>query len=90
MSSDNKAWDLGGGGIHCNGCDGNRCEGIEANCQHDFIFLRQETKNIGYDRNPTWIVEDVFFCSSCLEYKRVAVEKRTPTVTGGEHVEKLK
>lgn len=47
-------------------------------CQHKFVFLRQEKKNVGYDRAPEWLVEDVFYCEHCLEYKRVAVEKRIP------------
>ena len=58
---------------------------------HNFTFLRQERRNIGYDRNPVWLVEDVFFCSRCLEYKKVAVEKRTPRSDSftEEFVEKL-
>jgi hypothetical protein len=47
-------------------------------CTHEFIYLRQERKNIGYDRDPKWLVEDVFFCNHCLTYRRVAVEERTP------------
>lgn len=35
---------------------------------HKFIFLRQETRNVGYVRNPTWITNDVYFCEKCLEY----------------------
>lgn len=59
-------------------------------CAHKFVFLRQDQKNIGYDRNPTYIVEDLFFCEKCLSYKRIAVEKRTPK-TGeiGDHIERI-
>jgi hypothetical protein len=60
-------------------------------CEHDFVWLRQERRNIGYDRNPTWLIEDVFHCRKCLEYRRLAVEKRTPNhSTLGEYVERLK
>ena len=45
---------------------------------HNFQFLRQEKRNIGYDRSPVWQIEDLFFCASCLEYRRIIVEKRTP------------
>lgn len=46
-------------------------------CEHDYVFLRQERKNVGYDRDPVWMVEDVFHCRRCLEYKRIAVERRS-------------
>jgi hypothetical protein len=60
-------------------------------CRHEFVFLRQERKNVGYDRNPTWLVEDVFFCEGCLLYRRVPVEKRTPRSDSfEERVEKLR
>ncbi len=60
-------------------------------CCHKFMFIRQERKNVGYDRDPVWLVEDVFFCEQCLEYKRVAVEKRTPRRDSltEEYVERL-
>ena len=62
----------------------------DATCDHDFVFLRQERKNVGYDRNPTWIVEDLFHCRKCLAYKRVAVERRTPrTDSYDEYVTRL-
>lgn len=59
--------------------------------KHDFTFLRQERRNIGYDRSPVWLVEDVFFCSRCLEYRRIGVEKRTPRSDSltEEYVERL-
>jgi hypothetical protein len=44
---------------------------------HEFLFLRQEKQNVGYDRNPEWIVEDVFHCKHCLTYRRVPVERQT-------------
>lgn len=43
-------------------------------CKHKFIFLRQETRNIGYARNPTWETKDVYFCEKCLTYKSVKVD----------------
>lgn len=46
-------------------------------CVHDFVWLRQERKNIGFDRNPTWEVSDLFHCKRCLAYRRVTVEHRT-------------
>ncbi len=59
-------------------------------CDHKFVYSRQERRNVGYDRNPTWLVEDVFFCEKCLNYRRVAVEKRTPrTDSYDEYVERL-
>ena len=59
-------------------------------CEHNYVFLRQDRRNTGYDRNPIWIVSDVFFCSKCLQYKRVDVERRTPrTDSFDEHVTKL-
>jgi hypothetical protein len=58
---------------------------------HQFTFLRQERRNVGYDRNPVWLVEDVFFCAACLEYRRVAVAKETPANDGGRpYIERLK
>lgn len=47
-------------------------------CSHSFVWLRQERKNIGYDRNPIYGVDDIFFCQKCLEYRRVTIEKRRP------------
>jgi hypothetical protein len=60
-------------------------------CEHQYEFLRQERKNMGFDRNPTWLVEDLFFCRKCLTYSRVAVEKRRPRSDSltEDHVEKL-
>ena len=58
-------------------------------CQHDFQFLRQEEKNVGFDRNPTYLLEDVFFCRKCLKYARKSVEKRVPKNDGGNYVERL-
>lgn len=56
-----------------------------------FTLLRQERRNVGFDRNPTWLIEDLFCCSKCLQYKRVAVEKRQPKQDSlmEEHVERL-
>ena len=58
-------------------------------CQHKFVFLRQDEKNVGYTRNPVWVKQDVFFCEKCLEYRRKDVEKRTPCNDGTDHVERL-
>jgi hypothetical protein len=49
-------------------------------CEHQFVFLRQEETNIGYDRNPRWLYEDVFFCQRCLEYQRRRVKETVPAV----------
>lgn len=59
-------------------------------CEHSFTFLRQDERNDGYDRNPLWIVEDVYFCSKCLEYRRVDVMKRTPKNDGGNYMTRLR
>lgn len=64
--------------------------GVASQCQHKFVYHRQESKNIGFDRNPVYVVEDVFFCEHCLTFRRVAIEKRTPRHDSyGEHVERL-
>ena len=47
-------------------------------CEHRFQFLREERKNIGYERNPTWQYADVYFCEKCLEYKTVKTRKTQP------------
>lgn len=44
-------------------------------CEHEFVYLRSEEKNIGYDRDPLWLIQDVYFCEHCLTYKRVDVRK---------------
>jgi hypothetical protein len=59
-------------------------------CEHNWAHLSQDRRNVGFDRNPIWLVEDVFFCSKCLEYRRVGIEKRTPRSDGGEYVERLR
>lgn len=46
-----------------------------ASCPHQFVFLRQEKRNIGYDRNPRYLYEDVFFCEHCLQYQRVKIKE---------------
>ena len=50
----------------------------ESACDHEFTFLRSEEQNIGYDRNPLYLVQDVFFCEKCLTYRRVDVRKERP------------
>ena len=46
----------------------------QAVCQHHFVFLRQETRNEGYERNSVWAVYDIFFCENCLEYRKRQVD----------------
>lgn len=54
--------------------------------EHKFVFLREERKNIGYERNPTWQYSDIYFCEGCLEYRKVPTKKTQPHPTnlGGE------
>lgn len=47
--------------------------------EHKWTFLRQEEKNVGYDRNPIWHIADVYFCEGCLEYGRVHVRTEEPS-----------
>lgn len=49
-----------------------------SDCDHKFTYLRQEEKNIGYDRDPLWLIQDVYFCEKCLKYQRVDVRKERP------------
>lgn len=63
--------------------------GTVTQCDHEFEYLRQEKRNVGYDRNPVWLVEDVFFCYKCLQYRRKPIEKRTPRQYGEDYVERL-
>ena len=58
-------------------------------CEHNWTYLSQDKRNVSFDRNPVWLVEDVFFCSKCLEYRRKPIEQRTPRNDGGEFVERL-
>lgn len=51
---------------------------------------RQDERNVGYDRNPDWIIEDVYFCSKCLEYRRVDVMRRVPKNDGGNWLTRLR
>ena len=62
-----------------------------SDCEHKFIYLREEERNIGYDRDPLWLVQDVFFCEKCLKYQRVDVRKERPATDsfGRRVVEKL-
>lgn len=52
---------------------------MSTECDHKFEYLRQEKRNIGYERNPTWQVLDVYFCSRCLKYKNIAIEEYRPS-----------
>lgn len=47
-------------------------------CDHKYVFHHQEEKNIGYDRDPLWLIQDVFYCEHCLKYERVDVRKERP------------
>lgn len=38
-----------------------------SDCEHRFVLIRQEEKNIGYDLDPLWLIQDVFFCEKCRE-----------------------
>lgn len=46
--------------------------------EHSYVFLRQEKTNVGFERNPHWRYEDVFFCERCLHYERVFVKETEP------------
>lgn len=59
-------------------------------CDHKFTYLRQEEKNIGYDRDPLWLIQDLYFCEKCLTYKRVDVRKERPSDFGRRIIENLK
>jgi hypothetical protein len=51
--------------------------------EHHYIFLRQEirpTVRWG-DRVHERIVEDVFFCEGCLDYRRITVRREVPNPT---------
>ena len=47
-------------------------------CAHQFVFLRQDKVNEGFDRNPRWAHYDVFFCERCLAYERIKVYETVP------------
>ena len=49
-----------------------------SDCEHQYVFLRQEKKNEGCERNPEWVYYDVFYCERCLTYQRQAVKKTVP------------
>lgn len=51
-----------------------------SDCDHKYIFLRQEKKNEGYERNPRWAYYDVFFCERCLEHQRLTAKVTVPAV----------
>lgn len=48
--------------------------------QHSYVFLRQETRPLAQngDRVLKRVVEDVYFCESCLDYRRVKVRTEVP------------
>jgi len=52
---------------------------VDSECEHKFEFLRQDKINVGYERNPTWLYADVFFCSRCLSYKNIPVKATQPS-----------
>lgn len=47
---------------------------------HNFTFLRQEIRPTKQwdGRVLERAIEDVFFCSACLEYKRIEVRREEP------------
>lgn len=47
-------------------------------CEHTYVFLRQEERNVGYDRNPTYYVYDIYYCQRCCTYKRIHVRTDEP------------
>ncbi len=52
--------------------------------QHHYVFLRQETRpteRFG-DRIQERVIEDVFFCEGCLDYRRVHVRREMPAPGG--------
>lgn len=55
-------------------------------CDHKFVFLRQETRNESSGYRPDRLVEDVYFCERCLEYKRVEVDRLVPESGGSGYV----
>jgi hypothetical protein len=48
--------------------------------EHHYIFLRQEVKrSAGWDDHTTErLVQDVFFCEGCLDYRTVKVRREVP------------
>lgn len=48
-------------------------------CDHQFIFLRSEETNIGYDRAPKYLIRDVYFCQHCLIYRKLDVRHEVPS-----------
>lgn len=52
-----------------------------AHHEHHYVFLRQETKptKTGWnDQVHERLIEDVFFCAGCLNYRRVPVRREVP------------
>lgn len=44
---------------------------------HNWVFLRQSSQRVGtYDYGGLWDIYDVFYCSSCNEYKQVLTKSR--------------
>lgn len=56
---------------------------------HQYQFLRQEKRNIGALSAPRYEYTDSYFCTRCLDYQRVAVQRTHPAHTdlGVEDVE---
>lgn len=40
-------------------------------CEHKYVFLREESRNIGSDHAPRMLYADIFFCERCLAYARI-------------------
>lgn len=45
---------------------------------HRYVFLRQEERNVGPDRVPEWLIQDIFYCEGCLTYASRDVRKEVP------------
>jgi hypothetical protein len=48
--------------------------------EHRYVFLRQEPRTTQQwgDRVHERVIEDVYFCESCLGYQRVRVRREIP------------
>ena len=60
---------------HGTGGDNPPSGGSSIQCAHNFVHLRSERVNIGYERNPTWSERDIFYCTSCLKYRTVELKQ---------------
>lgn len=49
------------------------------NCEHTYVFLRQTEQNIASDRNPTYRIRDVYYCTKCLSYREKVLREEVPS-----------